>query len=147
IISWHIYHVERYAMEARAPLSDATKQRKYWQRELVFLARFFSTHAFHYQYYKLGATELDHLYFTPNTELPDILIPEVPEVNSATGTRMGYLFAKFMAYERLQAELVEALHAPEGATESRKTRGGKEMRWTGESSNLIELAYGIYETK
>src|SRR5690606_22728483 len=138
--------VERYAMEACVPPGGPAGQRKYWRCELAFIARFFTAHPFHYQYYRLGATELDGLYFTRGAELPDVLVPEVPDVDGATGTKMGYLFAKFMAYERLRSELVEVLHAPE-STGGRRGGRGKELRWTGESANLIELAYGLHGTK
>ncbi|MGK6353177.1 RteC domain-containing protein [Parapedobacter sp. DT-150] len=147
VVSWHIQHVEGYAMESNQPIGNDGKLREYWERELAFISRFFAMQPFHYQYYRLGATELDHLYFTVGAEVPDVLIPEVPDVDGRTGTRMGYLFAKFMAYERLQAQLLELLRAPDTGPAGVATRAGREMKWTGETGNLIELAYGIYETR
>ncbi|GGC33408.1 hypothetical protein GCM10011386_26870 [Parapedobacter defluvii] len=148
VLSWHVQHMEWYAMEANQPIGDRNRLKDYWKRELVFTARFMAMQPFHYQYYKLGATELDHLYFIPNAEIPDILIPEVPDVDGRTGTKMGYLFAKFMAYERLHTHILESMHGHEtGDVFPRMTRKGREMKWTGDTCNLIEIAYGIYETK
>ena len=58
------------------------------------------------------------------------------------------MFAKFIALERLRDIVVTEMQVPSlagaGAVRGKK---GKELRWTGDSCNLIELAYGIFDCR
>lgn len=144
---WLVFHAECFALESCAPATGAEDLQRYYKGQLTFIDRFFTRHAFHYQYYKLGGTEMDHLYFIRGAQVQDILIPEVPEVDPAFGTKMEYLFAQFMARERLREHIAQLMHVQELEIPSRARRKGREMKWTGETSNLIELAYGIYEMR
>ena len=75
------------------------------------------------------------------------MLSEPHEPDSSFSTAGDLLFAKFMAFERLKDYLQERLHnpgsVPAAATISKK---GREIKWTGDKSNLIELAYAIYDT-
>jgi hypothetical protein len=59
-----------------------------------------------------------------------------------------YLFSKFIALEKLRSIVVAEMDVPTlagaGVVRSRK---GKELRWTGDSCNLIELVYGIFDCR
>jgi hypothetical protein len=78
-----------------------------------------------------------------------ILLPEVPDLDPVFSTSCDYVFSKFIAYERLQAELLDlvALAESEGGNGQLLSKKGRQTKWTGDSCNLIELVYGIYETK
>ena len=68
---------------------------------------------------------------------------DVPPLDPSFCTIGDYLFAKFIALERLRDIVVTEMQVPSlaGAGEVRSKKG-KELRWTGDSCNLIELAYG-----
>lgn len=146
---WLIYYQERYTIESGVPLAGGKVKVAYYAEQLRFLNRFFRQHEFHYQYYKLGACELDHLYFIRGAQVQDVLTPEVPEVDPAFGTAQDYLFSKFRAYELLQSQVLEWMAEPmEGlARNGLVSRKGVSMRWTADTCNLIELVYGLYETR
>ncbi|TSJ36543.1 hypothetical protein FO440_22190 [Mucilaginibacter corticis] len=50
---------------------------------------------------------------------------------------MDYVFAKFIAYEKIQFYLIEQLSEKPAV---------QKLVWTGDKVNLVELAYGIYHT-
>jgi hypothetical protein len=147
--SWLIYYQECYAIEVGMPVGDGKERLAYYAEQLKYLGRFFRQHEFYYQYYKLGATELDPIWFVRGVSVPGRLVPEVPEVDPAFGTAQDYLFSKFMAYELVQAWLLEVMAEPaDGARPLGWTsRKGVATRWTGDTCNLIEIIYGIYETR
>jgi hypothetical protein len=146
---WLIYYTECYTIERGQPLEGGEALLKYYSDQLKYVNRFFRQHEFHYQYYKLNAVELDHLYFIRGAALQVGMAPEVPEVDPSFGTRQDYLFSKFMAFELLQAYLLEKMDAAKGNTPrpAMISKKGRETRWTGDTCNLIEVVYGIFDTK
>lgn len=77
-IAEQVYAVELYTIETGKPLVDDQLIRTYYEQELRYIKRFFTQHQFLYQYYQLGATELDHLFFIRGTRPTDILLPDAP---------------------------------------------------------------------
>jgi hypothetical protein len=144
--SEQIYALEIYTIETARPLGDELLLKSFYEQELKFIQRFFIQYQFLYQYYQLDATELDHLLFVRGEKPSDILLPEMPGVDPEFSTACDYVFAKFMAYERLRDHLLELLSGRETAGESFVSKKGKVLKWTGETCNLIEVAYGIYDT-
>ena len=146
---WLIYYQERFAVESGLPLEQGKERLRYYAEQLRYVNRFFRQHEFHYQYYKLGAMELDHLWFVRGVNRPHVFFAEVPDIDPAFGTAQDYLFSKFMAYEMLQEQLLEWISVPvEGnARPGLVSRKGTAVRWTADTCNLIELVYGLYETR
>lgn len=146
---WLIYYQECYTIEVGVSVGDSKERQAYYAEQLKYLGRFFRQHEFYYQYYRLGATELDHLWFVRGAQLSGVLAPEVPEVDPAFGTAQDYLFSKFMAYELVQGWLLEVMAEPADGVKSPgwQSRKGVSTRWTGDTCNLIEIIYGIYETR
>jgi len=140
-----IYYVELGTVGDGLP-QDAVLRETYLREQLVFIERFFRQQAFLYQYFKLGAADLDRFYFLRQAVLPDMLMTEMPGCDPEFSTPGDYLFAKFMAYERLREHIGELLSAKEGSTGSFTSKKGKALRWTGDTCNLIEVAYGFYDT-
>ncbi|MFN0293475.1 RteC domain-containing protein [Pedobacter helvus] len=145
---WKIYFLELYTMECGRPQIGVIEQKEWLDREMAYVDRFFEQHHFFYEYYRLDSTELDSLYFLRGADKGSLLLPEVPELNPAFGTEGDYLFAKFMAFEKLRDWLVEKAryllanpHADIGNISQ-----AEELRWTGDSINLAELAFGIHRT-
>ncbi|MEO6520557.1 MAG: RteC domain-containing protein [Mucilaginibacter sp.] len=148
--AWYIYQQEWYALLSALPVATPKKVRAFWLDELRTVSRFPSRYALHHAYFKMGGTELDEVLFVRGAEVTDSsLVPEIPEYDPIFPTSCGYLFAKFRAYEMLCAAIVEILagtpqlvHAPASAR-----KRSREMRWTGDAINLVELGFGIYDTR
>jgi hypothetical protein len=125
----------------RKQLSQETEVRSYFEQELGFTRHYFAQHQFLYQYFQLEATELDSLLFIRNAETSPVILPEAPDLDPRFSTKGDYLFAKFIACERLQEYLTGELYP---ATEREKLK--KALNWTGDKMNLVEIAYAIYDT-
>ncbi|WEA01743.1 RteC domain-containing protein [Mucilaginibacter sp. SJ] len=139
----------RYTLVINRPIGRTETQVDYFEGQLESLAAFLRMNAFYYQYYKNGFTELDHLYFVPGGGQAAIPMPDLPELAPDTSTAMTYLFAKFIAYERIQfyilnqIELIER-QGPSGTFYLEDS--DNPVKWTGDIVNLIEVAYGVWLT-
>ena len=113
----------------------------FYRDQLEYYALFFQLNRFHYGYYMLGVTELDHIYFTRD----DVVVPQsvdMPELDLAMATPMDYLFSEFIAYEMIQSFLIarnaelERLALSDYAVAGRSQPKGMQMglRWMGEST-------------
>lgn len=145
---WKIYAFERYGVESWLPKTDEKSKRAFLMSELKTVERFFRLHDFHYQYYRLDASELDELLFLRSSNKSEsILIPIVAEPDPEFATKADYLFAKFMALEELASWLQQQSLGLDGLQTANSVQiRTKKLKWTGESINLLELAYGIYYT-
>lgn len=143
-----IYRFEVYAVDMARPVGTVDMLRSFLEEELRQVQRFFSQYAFLYQYYRSGAVELDSLYFVRGAALPSGMVLEVGDTDPAFSTAMDYLFAKFMAFERLQVYLLEAIQRPFPFVHDAPGAGRKrrELRWTGDSINAVELGFALHDT-
>jgi hypothetical protein len=142
---WQVYFCERYTIEESIP-GDVELQLGYFERELVYIERFFRQHAFIYQYYKLGGVELDAFYFLAATDREGPLLGVPLEMGSGTGTVGDKLFAKIMAFEMLRDWVHERIGYLKRHPLLPYQPGmvAVDVRWTGESVDLAELALGLY---
>ncbi len=146
-VSERILAFEKFTIETNIPRGDDGALANFYEQEMKVLKRFFGQYQFMYQYYILGASDLDHLLFLRNAVPSGILMPEIPAEEPEFSTAADYLFAKFMAYERLQDDLMDSLYGKAGRSPGFLTKKGRKLQWTGDKTNLVELAYGIYDTK
>lgn len=139
---------ERYSLESLRPARRGRGMQRFLQGQLDYVDRFFALHGFFYQYYRLGARELDGLYFVRGASVEGLVGAELPALDSGFSTVGDYLFSKFMALEEFRGLVALEMAVPEaagsGAVRSKK---GRELRWTGDSCNLIELVYGIFDCR
>ncbi|MEJ5996607.1 RteC domain-containing protein [Pedobacter sp. Du54] len=139
---------ERYSFEMARPLRRGKGMDAFYGRQLDYISRFFDQHAFLYQYYRMGATELDGLYFVRGREIPGIIGADLPALDPSFSTLGDYLFSKFIALEKLRELVLSEMEVPSLAgTGVVRSKKGRELRWTGDSCNLIELVYGIFDCK
>ena len=144
-----IFLLEQFTIESQKPPEDTDLQRTYYQNELKFVLRFFEQYKFQYGYFEMGATELDDKYFLRNAGPISMIMPVLPDRDLEFSTNADYLFAKFIAYEKLQDFIIKQLwdlsHPNlEQPVTSRKF--SVDLKWTGDSINLVEIAYGIWLT-
>ncbi|RKR82398.1 RteC protein [Mucilaginibacter gracilis] len=153
-----IYHVALYTLLAQRPAGPPDILRKFYLEELEFILRYFNQHAFYYEYYRSGFTEMDEVLFIPGAVMASPLLHDVPELDPVYSTSGDYLFSKFIAYEMLQEYILNELTALDrpvpgvgngimGATGMAAIAGKKWFEWTGELINVVELGYGIYLSK
>jgi len=142
-----IFELERFSLLNNVPVAPVDGIKSYLNDELKVVGRFFQNNAFHYQYYKLNFTELDQQYFLRSAGHPNPLV-EIPGIDPQFSTSLDYLLAKFMAYEKLQQLILEELSVIESASTnvSKESKTTKKLKWTGDSINLAEMAYGIWLT-
>lgn len=146
IYSLLIFITERYAIENSMPLVGKDQQIGHLESQLVFINRFFRQNEFLYQYFHLKATELDDLYFTRNGHSQIVGFAEVPDVDPSFSTVGDYLFSKFMAYEKLQEFVTQKIYLRSGNQNGGTKSMDKQLKWTGDAVNMVELVYGVYET-
>ncbi len=148
-----IYYQEKHVINSVLPPEDMSLLKKHYQGELQRICRFFEAYAFHYKYFKLRAQELDNLFFREDANPQSTLLPVVPAYEPAGSTLTAELFARFIAYERLQGDLLALCYELEPrpilsrTTVDRFGKLRKPFKWTGETINLIEVAHAIYLNK
>ncbi|MEO3405484.1 RteC domain-containing protein [Mucilaginibacter sp. CAU 1740] len=147
-LSAKIFALEQYNIEQSKPVGTWEKQLAFYQSELEIINRCFRHHAYMYQYYRIGLTELDKLYFLRGAEVPSFFVPEFGEADPEFSTCGDYLFSKFNAYERLQEFILEQIRFGTLASEIKQhgSYQSKPLSWTGESINLVELGYGLLDS-
>jgi hypothetical protein len=139
-----LFELEWYNISVNKPAGTHEMLKTFYEDELLSLMRFFRNNAFYYQYYRFHATELDQKYFLRDTRPGDIPVLDVIDPLPGFSTALDYLFAKFIAYERLRDYLLDQLTMLYFDKQVDKTL--PKLRWTGEKINVVELAYGIHFT-
>jgi RteC protein len=139
-----LYENLLYRFNANLPTGTDEMLRQYYQQELLANIRELQTDGYHYQYYKSGSRELDAAYFLRSGTGGDIPVIELNEALPGFSTPLDFTFARFMAYERMQEHVLGLLAGSVHLI--KKTTDKNTLKWTGESINLVELAYGIWLT-
>ncbi len=146
-IARQLFALDVFTIEAGKPFDTAEVIKNYFEQELKYTRKFYDQNKFMHQYYLLEGKELDSLLFVRNVQPPSSLIPDVQGFDPEFSTAGDYLFARFIANERVQKFLSDHLYSPEEIESlSRTTKRKVKLKWTGDKLNLIELAYGIYDT-
>lgn len=150
-MQWQYYFQELLTMEEAVPFGESGLQQVYFENELVYVQRFFREFGFWQQYYRRGAVELDGLLFTlegSRTGRDSTVLPMgLGEVDSFS--RPGeIIFAKLMAFEPLREWLLDRIAFLKGDSGKSYMPGlsDGELRWTGDSINLAEVAVGLHRT-
>jgi hypothetical protein len=142
------YALEKFTIETNRPLTDSQSLKSYYEQELAFISRFFTQQQFLYQYYKFEFTELDQVLFARGGIASNIVLPETPDLDPQFSTKGDHLFAKFIAYEKLQVFLLDELQGLQSPGKASNDVGesSAEVKWTGETINLAEIGYGVWLT-
>ncbi|WP_207424965.1 RteC domain-containing protein [Pedobacter sp. SYSU D00535] len=144
IVAEQIYVLESFTAEAEKPRCDKTRINAYYKQELRIVDRFFIRHKFLYQYYREGLTEMDKLLFLRSSPDPEFLYRDAIDRDRDFSSPADSLFARFMAYERLQDFLLSQLESYSDKSEKETKSSEQGLVWTGDSINLVEIAYGIW---
>lgn len=148
-LAHHIYLIEQYSIESRKPLLDDESHRCHYQTELKYVLRLFEQYRFQYGYFVMDATELDDKYFLRNAGPISMIMPVLPDREAEFSTNADYLFAKFLAFELLKEFITKQLwnlSRPEQDQTHIVHDFSHNLKWTGDTINLVEIAYGIWLT-
>jgi len=149
ILAMGVEEAFRYNLSVNKPIGTNEIQQKYYEEELRALQSFFRMNSFHYQYYKNGLATLDTIYFLRSAGPLPVPLAEIAQTDTEFSTPMCYLFAKFIAYENVQyfiLEQIATLKYPDLDQINKAKDNIEDLKWTGESINIVELAYGIWLT-
>ncbi len=150
----HFFAMEIFTIETARPLNDTATLKAFYEQELKYIHRFLEQNKFLYSYYQFDLKELDHLLFVRGGKPVDIPVPDMVGLDPTFTTCCDMLWSKFMAFERLEQWLqneISELNGSSGgsAAASQPAQSNAPvgaLKWTGESINLVEIAYGIWLT-
>jgi len=157
-VAEQLFVIDLCILQAAQPRHDAVQVREYLENELRQVSTYFQKFSFLYQYYQLDSTDMDAFFFVRGIYPKDILIPDAADPDPAFSTACDHAWARFLAYERLRDCLVSEIRGLDGggggaqpgnADDERPAvpaGGPGGLRWTGETINLVEIAYGIWLT-
>jgi hypothetical protein len=148
----HFYAMEIFTIETARPLNDTATLKAFYEQELKYIHRFLEQNKFLYSYYQFDLKELDHLLFVRGAKPVDIPVPELMGLDPQFTTCCDMLWGKFMAFERLEKWLQNEISELNGGGAAALVPPAQPvapigaLKWTGESINLVEIAYGIWLT-
>ncbi|WP_207423764.1 RteC domain-containing protein [Desertivirga brevis] len=138
-----IYYQWLYSLESRKPLGGKLALQEYYHSELKSLKHFFNRNHSFYEYYRAGWTFLDEFYFRrqgPNYHTTG----DDHDFDPLFSTSHDYILAKIRAAEVLEGYLESLLSEPDKIEQGPNLQ--QKLKWTGDTINLVEIAYGIWLT-
>ncbi|MBD1385878.1 RteC domain-containing protein [Mucilaginibacter rigui] len=144
ILALKIGLIYRYNLKLNEPVGTSETILKYYESEIKSIQSFFRINSFHYQYYKNNLTNMDTDYFLRNAGPLDLPTEDINDLDPNFSTPMSLLFAKFKGYESIQQFSLNQIAL--ACAEPTKKTPGDSLKWTGDSINVVELAYGLYLT-
>lgn len=144
-----IFHLELYNLDMNKPAGTRDMLLLFYRQELKLVERFFRLNAFLYQYFKNDFSEMDGIYFIRGAEIPTVLQPELPDADPEFSTGLDYMYARFIAFELLQTEILNRIGGLDGTllpVEPKRPKPIPALKWTGRHVNIVELIYGLYYT-
>jgi len=146
--SLQILETELYHLENCRKASTLEELKVYYREELKAISRFLGQYAFQYEYYRMGADELDGLCFVRGAALQSMLATDLPDNDPGFTTAWDYLFARFRALEMLREHILHLLEGCSGQGSDlgfiRPGRKAVPLKWTGDVIHAVELGYSIW---
>lgn len=145
-IAEQFYAMEIFTIHTARPVNDALLLKTFYQQELRYIDRFLEQNKFLFAYYQNDMNVIDHLLFVRGAKPTDIPVPDIIGLDPDFHTCCDNLFAKFMAFERLRDYLVGEILELDELPQGLKRGTGHGLKFTGETINLAEVAYGLWLT-
>lgn len=146
ILSLKIELIYIYNLKLNEPVGTGETVINYYESEIKSIQSFFRMNSFHYQYFKNNLTDMDAAYFTRNAGPLALPIDDITDLDPLFSTPMSLLFAKFRGYEVVQKFSLNQISAASESPNSGGQDPKDNLKWTGDSINIVELAYGLYLT-
>lgn len=141
ILSKLIYYNAIYKIETKKPYG-AKPIRKYLNKELKKLKRFFDNNLDFYKYYRSNNSLLDEKYFVRGRhDIKLWLDTYYFQSDQSFSTSHDYKVAKIIANDLIQVYIEDQLYHK---FKKNKSKAQKKLKWTGSKVALIELIYALY---
>lgn len=139
-----IYFHEILRIESQRPLGEDMLD-EYYEKQQEEQKMFFDRHVSFFQYYRSGATNLDHYYFLRERHEKEIVVDVYHfDDDSEFSTGYDHLVARIIAMEMLYAFLSRKRtllnNMPANLLDMKST-----YKWTGSSIELVEMVYALNE--
>lgn len=146
IVSRLIYFNAVYKIEAKMPYVSDKSVRKYLNREILKLKRFFDNNLEFYKYYRINSTYLDHKYFLRGKhDIKLNLDTYYFESDHNFSTSHDFKVAKIIANDLIQVYLESKLSTCKlNRTNKQSIYQPGRTNWTGSKTALIELIYALH---
>ena len=139
-----IFYSRIERIELDKPEGSLSHIKAYYESKLKMIKRFFDANRQIYAYYRSEDDDLDkQLFLRGVTGPPRWLCKIRVDHDERFSTAGDNIFARMMATEQLVRYLENAINGLEFYP---FTKDEIETNWTGESINLLEIAYGVYCT-
>ena len=141
IVAKLIYYNAIYKIETKKPYG--TKPiRKYLNKELKKLKRFFDNNLDFYKYYRSNNSFLDEkMFLRGNHDIKLWLDTYYFQSDQTFSTSHDYKVAKIMANDLIQVYIEDKLY---NTSQEDKSKATKKLKWTGSKVALIELIYSLH---
>ena len=141
ILSKLIYYNAIYKIETKKPYG-AKPIRKYLNKELKKLKRFFDNNLDFYKYYRSNNSFLDEKYFVRGKhDIKLWLDTYYFQSEQSFSTSHDYKVAKIIANDLIQVYIEDQLY---NKFQKDKSKTQKKLKWTGSKVALIELIYALH---
>src|SRR5690606_13065620 len=141
IVAKLIYYNTIYKIETKKPYR-AKPIRKYLNKELKKLNRFFDNNLDFYKYYRSNNSFLDESFFVRgNHDIKLWLDTYYFQSDQSFSTSHDYKVAKIIANDLIQVYIEDQLYHK---FQKNKSKAQKRLKWTGSKVALIELIYALH---
>lgn len=140
IVAKLIYYNAIYKIEAKKPYG-AKPIRKYLDKELKKLKRFFDNNLDFYKYYRSNNSFLDENFFVRGKHDIKLWLDTYYFQSDQTfSTSHDYKVAKIIANDLIQVYIEDQLYTK---TQGNKSVATEKLNWTGSKTAMIELIYAL----
>lgn len=141
IVAKLIYYNAIYKIETKKPYG-AKPIRKYLNKELKKLKRFFDNNLDFYKYYRTNNSYLDEkLFVRRKHDIKLCLDTYYFQSDHSFNTSHDYKVAKIIANDLIQVYIEDQLY---NKHQEEKSTAPKKLNWTGSKASLIELIYALH---
>ncbi|WEK36116.1 MAG: RteC domain-containing protein [Candidatus Pseudobacter hemicellulosilyticus] len=145
-----IFHSEVYHIETNKPVASKEFQKTYYSQSLAGVGFFFERNLSLYNYFRLGRTDLDEVFFKAQggeTDPLELVPGYLPGLDSEVNELYSYKLGKLQAFELVHDFLSGALAGLDGTAVWPEPMVQQELVWTDSKSAFIELVYALIASR
>lgn len=141
-----LYHLYIKDIEINKPPLKKKKLKKYYLKELFKIKTELNKKSFYYNYYKTGATHMDHQFFKRMDQDIFVSIEKyLLHIDCRYTTPTIHLFSKIEAYDKLRNHLKKKIKKYDKKRVNQEAATATHtLAWTSSKTDLIELIYAFH---
>lgn len=147
-VSLHLYYIALEEYGLNGAKGNRKRLRKFYEKELQKTEDFLNINRHMVHYFRSDASQMDEQLFVRGVKkYPNWLVKPRTDVDERYSTIGDHLIAKIAAAEMIYQYIVKQLSVLENVSNlAVQENKNPNCKWTGESINLVEIAYGIWLT-